>query len=232
MPTRRSIWPRTRSPAMRCRASWPANCRAWVWSDQAQLAHLAQERLAFLRVHVAQGRAQEEDERAAGSHPLLADASHRRVIVADVGRDAEIGIVQEQGTAADSHGRLGDVHRHVFKSFLASQQGVDQQAGLLPVATAELHQPERPAERVGDVTGMLAQDLRLAAGHVVFGKRGDRLEEARAQLVVEVLGIQNFGAGSETAPDIIGEVGLRALRPDPPHREALFQRSGGRSLQG
>ena len=163
-----------------------------------------------------------------GARRSSPDLAERRLVLPDVAGDAEVRIGEEQRAAARLDGGLGDVDRHVLELPLAGQQRLDHQPRLLAVAAPQLQQPDRPAQGGDDLAGVGAQDLGLRPRRVVLRQGGDRLEQARAQLVVEVLGIEELGGRGETAADVLREGRGDARRAHAAEAEPL----GGRALGG
>ncbi len=65
---------------------------------------------------------------------------------------------------------------------------MEQLAGLGAAAAAEIDQREVAAQRMANGRQMFAEYRRFGAGRVVLRQFGNRLEQARAERVVEELG--------------------------------------------
>ena len=141
---------------------------------------------ALVRVEVADRAAEEGDQ------PRPGLARGRRALevgleVADQPVDVEPGVLLDQRRGGFAGDLLGDVDRDVGAQGARVAHRVEQVAGLRGRAGAELDQRRRVARGGDDLGRALDQDLALAAGRVVLLELGDRLEELRAALVVEVL---------------------------------------------
>ena len=115
------------------------------------------------------------------------------------------GLAQERRAHVDRHVELGQARR---------AHRVEDDAALLGVARAQLDQ--RAGAQLGhQLRHPALQQRALGAGRVVLGQPGDRLEQLRPALVVEVLGRQLLLRSREADGHLGEHAGiLDRARPD------------------
>jgi hypothetical protein len=107
----------------------------------------------------------------------------------------------------------GDVDRHVRDGLL---EGVQQDPGLQAAAAAELHQPAARTDARRHLVHVGPHDLKLGAGGVVLGQRGDALEQCRAVLIVEELAGNALRLAAKPGKYLLPEIvdGLEVMEGD------------------
>ncbi len=88
---------------------------------------------------------------------------------------------------------------------LALEDRVDQQARLDRAAAAELDQLQRARQRAGDLAAVRREQIALDARQIVFRQPGDRFEQRRAQVVVEILRRKAERTRPQPGADVFGE---------------------------
>src|SRR6266498_4080252 len=151
-----------------------------------------QERRPLAGQQVADGPAEERD------HPGAAARQEPEVAgeVADHAVHVQRRVVGRDGGDRLAQRRLRNVQRDERAQRAMRPQRVEQQAGLLRRARAQLDQRLRPGDP-GDVAGPAHQHRVLGARRVVLRKLRDPLEQPAAPLVVEPLARKPFRGGSQ-----------------------------------
>ena len=121
--------------------------------------------------------------------------------VADHGMDGQAGVVAGQRIGRLPESGIAHVERDELLQAAVAQHGVEQDAGLLAGAGAQLDQ-HVGVGRGDDVLGVRIEDRPLAAGRVVLGQPGDGIEEAAAAVVVEIHGRKRLWRGGEPGADV------------------------------
>jgi hypothetical protein len=99
-----------------------------------------------------------------------------------------------------------------------------QQDQFLAAAAAELHdRAVGPAQRRDDRAGVPRQQRRLGARDPIPRQPADRLEQAGAERVVQVLRLQLLRCGRQVAPDVGGELCRQGIDDPLRHRDAAVR---------
>ena len=161
-----------------------------------------EEPAALLRIEVADGAAEEGEESLAVAGQLAEVA----VEVADDGMHLEPGPLGGDGRRRRPQRRLGDVERHEPLERTGGGEAVEQEAGLLRRARAELDQGVGGGQ-LGDLGGAGGEDRALGAGRVVLRQPRDLLEQRRPCVVVEPDGRRPRRHVAQAARCLLGEMG-------------------------
>ena len=182
-----------------------------VGAEQQAVARLehprdgCEEAGALVREQVADGAAEEGHEaRPTGRQPVD--------VVLEVAHDAQdLGVAVLRGERREgvAQGGLADVEADVLLERAGRLHGVEEDAGLVARAGAQLDE-RGGAAGLGDDHAVGGEDLALGAGGVVLGQAGDLVEQRRATVVVEPLGRQRLGRRGEPG-ERVGPHGLLGL---------------------
>ncbi len=177
----------------------------------------AEEGRALLDVEVADGSAQEGDHAPAapGRCPRCSVKSPTRASTCRLGY--LLGELPRRGP----EGLLGHVDRDEAGELAGRREGVEQDAGLVAGAAAELDQ-RRGAGGRDDVVGVPRQDGALPLGGVVLREPGDLVEQLGADVVVEPLRRQAARLGAQSSSHVLdqGVAGPVRVEDDRDHRWA------------
>ena len=159
---------------------------------------------------VADARAGIEEHRPLVAEQLGRQLEPLREVLAQPGhRDLRLLALQLAQRVAQ------EVDRDVDRDVARRLEQRKQRRRLGAVAGAEIDQRHARADRVGDRGAVGGEDRRLGARRVVLGQLGDRLEQMRAEPVVEELGRD------------AGVLGRRARRAPPPARRSRRRARSG-----
>ncbi|MNM73856.1 hypothetical protein D3C81_856010 [compost metagenome] len=168
-----------------------------VDTDQHAIAapgHAAQplqQRQRFHRGEIADARARVEEQPPAA--PDVARQVERRAQVGAEPQHRDAGMLLLQRRQRRAQEIDGDIEGHVLRR----PQAAEQARGLLAIAGAQVHQHAAAAGTRRDGGGGAGKDGCLGARRVVLWQVGDRLEQARAQHVVEELGTDRRRLGTQ-----------------------------------
>ncbi len=88
---------------------------------------------------------------------------------------------------------------------LTRENRLDDQPRLRRAAATEFDEFERLVERRNDLRSVRCEQIALDAGEVIFRQAGNRFEQRRAQIIVEVFGHQRIRPQAEARPDVFGK---------------------------
>src|SRR5262249_34890241 len=87
----------------------------------------------------------------------------------------------------------------------AAQELLEQDAELLAVSSAQLDEGEPPGQRGHDLGGARLEQLAFGTRDLVPGQAADRLEQTRAERVVEVFRLDLARPHGKIAAHLLGE---------------------------
>ena len=168
-----------------------------------------QEAGALGRLEVPDRAAEEGDHARPGERDPLQ-------VALEVADEAVHGdpILAGNGLGGVARDLLGDVDRRVCLEAAGLVHRVQEHAGLARRARAKLDQRRGAFRHRTDPGGVALEDGALGPGRVVLGKLGDRLEQLRAALVVEVARGELLEGLRQTGPHVRGH-----SRQRPPGRQ-------------
>ena len=173
-------------------------------------AEPAQEPAAVAGREVAQRAAEEAHE----ALPVgLGQPVEVALEVADEAVDAQARVLLDQPAGAGPQRALGDVDRHVAAQPAGVGHRVEQHAGLVGRARAQLDELAR-AGQLDDLGGARLEDRALGPRRVVLGQLADAVEELRAAGVVEVLGRELLERPGQAVEHVLGQGALGAVGED------------------
>ncbi len=160
----------------------------------------AEERGPLLDVEVADGAAEEGHDLAPASGQM---AQVQREVAHD-GLDLQAGITLGELGSGGAQRPLGHVDRHEADQRPVRCEGVEQGAGLVAGATAELDHGVS-ARQLDDLVGMGHQQGSLGLGGVVLRQSRDLVEQLGSAIVVEPGGWQGARMGGQAAAHVVDQ---------------------------